>query len=106
MVSQRHLEKSMANRESGLNVASRIDWAMRGERERKRRQRSKREDQEPRAEDQENQESAWPKWQGYTGKEKAGKESKASGLEWFKLGHGMETRQRSNMYGVRHVICC
>lgn len=68
MVSQRHLEKSMANRESGLNVASRIDWAMRGERERKRRQRGEREDQEPRAENQENQESAWSKWQGYTGR--------------------------------------
>lgn len=31
-------------------------------------------------------------------KEKVGKESEASGLERFKLGHGMETGQRSNMY--------
>lgn len=42
------------------------------------------------------------KMAGLYRKEKVGKGSKASGLERSKLGHGMETRQRSNMYGVRH----
>ena len=82
-----------------LNMASKIDRTVRGERrnERERREKGKRWDQEreKNQEDEENQESLWPEWLGYINKREAwrseGELRVQRGLMWG-LGGEKETR--------------
>lgn len=76
------LEKTRAEREnSSLNMASRLNMAMRGERGRTREEENREEQERRLREKEENRENAWPNCQGYIGKRSWGKRSVAPRLE-------------------------